>query len=296
MPTADLPLFFVVDAHAAAATLGSEGLSQRLQSSGRAHGLHLVREPDALPGVVGVALNAAREARGALVALGCPRTVNTVLQAAWNAQLPFGVLATDDADRPPAARADPERALDALLGARLVTRPLGWVADRVFMRCARLGLRLPAAGAHAATSWGDDLSALLGARSLMTLQLRERGELRVLRTRSVEVHAPAPTDHAADAQLRVATVPALPPLASAVQLLRSALPGRRERGGSVDVFDAAQVHVAAGHARRAHALWRGEHGVRLVLDDEALEWPLPLDFRLAPRPLHWLNPARRAPG
>ena len=270
MPTAAPPLFFVIDV-AGGGGAPPPALAARLQASRRAHELLHVRQASERRASIGRAVNAARQARGAVVAVGEPSTVNAVLQAAWNAQLPLAVL-------PPDA---PAAALDALLGARPRPRPLGCVGDRVFLHGAELGLRLtlpaPQPGAAPATTpaaLARELGTLLAGRSLLTLQLQCQGELRVVRTRGLRVAAPT-----ARPRLGVLARPALPAAASAALLLRAAWVGARQ-AREADVFEADALQLEGARRQRRLSVW---------VDGEALELPLPLSFEVAPRPLLWLD-------
>lgn len=65
---------------------------ERLRAEGRHVETFVVGQGHDLAAVIGRAVNAARDARGAVVAAGGDGTLNAVAQAVWNANLPMGVL------------------------------------------------------------------------------------------------------------------------------------------------------------------------------------------------------------
>lgn len=302
MSSAALPLFLVFHAapgHGDAAELGRHA-AERLRAAGRHVELFPARQPDGLSAAIGRAVNAAREARGAVVAVGGNTTINAVLQAAWNAQQPMGVLPPDGAAHPCADQGGLDRALEALLNAQVRPVPLGLVADRVFLRHAHIGLQWPRhrpeTAAPASCRWAalrSDLGVLLRGRSLMTLELHAQGELRVVRTRSLRVGVQALSLQApargalSDAHparlLAFARVSSSAAVTAAQQLCAGLGWWGSDDEADCFPFDCLQLP----------ALGR-QTSLQAVIDDEVLRLPLPLAFQITPRPLPLLLPLAAA--
>lgn len=296
-PAAPPPLFFVFNAAS-----GRDDTARLLPlvqatllAAGRDGDCFVARQPHELHAVVGRAVNAAREARGAVVAAGGDGTLSAVAQAVWNAHLVMGVLPQGHANffaRAHGVPLKPALALQALLTARIEPVPLGMVGDQVFLVGASMGLYPPAPPRRLRGAvLGAALGALLRGESSMTLELHHDGEARVLRTRTLHVGHNA-------AWLRALGLPgAAPvpeegvdaitlPLQSMAHTLWTVLRGSAGRldgaeGADHLVFDSLQVRPRRHQAR-----------MPLHIDGEPLWLPTPLVFRAAPHPLRLLVPAR----
>lgn len=301
------PLFIVFDLRTAGAVLApaAQRLSARLQAAGQAHELLWLGEEDELGTVAGRAVHAAREAEGAVVVAGPPAMVNAAAQLVWNARLVFGVLPLEAGVEfavGDALASDPETAAQALQQARVHERPVGLLGERMFLADAELGL-LPwtahaaAPAAHPADggglhTWRSNLASLLGGRSLLTLQAHAHGRMRVVRTRSLRVRCPQPSEHSPDAARTLAASEWLatslrpPPLPQALW--------RAVRGLDDQLQDAAVEHFS--FQRLLVRPRRGGHAITVRLDGEILSMHAPLVIQPAPWPLRLLLPAASPAG
>ena len=300
------PLFFVFNAAS-----GQDDTARllplvqaRLQAAGRAGDGFVAHQPGELNAVIGRAVNAAREARGAVVAVGGDGTLNTVAQAAWNANLVLGVLPQGHCNffaRALGMPLQPEPALQALLQARSEPMPVGMVGERLFLVHASVGLYPPLLAAQEqappgtghqpwASRWAS-LGTLLRGGSLMTLELHAHGEARVVRTRTLHVghnalqlralglrQAPAATD----GRLAATTLLPLPAWRTLWRVLRGSI-GRLDSAQRVDRFAFEQLQVRP-RRRQPH--------MPVAIDGETLWLPTPLVFQAAPHPLQVLVPRR----
>lgn len=304
MSSAAPPLFLVFHAapgHGDAAELGRHA-AERLRAAGRHVELFPARQPDGLSAAIGRAVNAAREARGAVVAVGGDDTQNAVAQAVWNAHLVMGVLPQGAATffgRAHGVPTDPDRAAHALLDAHPAPVPVGRVGERLFLVNASVGMyprrmetRDPTTPRHGRSRGRivlASLGTLLRGRSVMTLELHAQGETRVVRTRTLIVGdnalplktiglcEPLPLDAG---RLTAITVPPSPPLATLWQVLRGTV-GRLDGAERADHFAVDRLVVQP---------LRGQPGVEVAIDGDIQWLPAPLVFQLAPRPLMLLVP------
>ncbi|MCA0324639.1 MAG: diacylglycerol kinase [Proteobacteria bacterium] len=308
MPSAP-PLFIVLNAASGSddARRAGEALSARLEVSGRTHQLLRVSRPDELGAAIGRAVLAAREARGVVVAAGGDGTMNAVAQAAWNADLPMGVLPLGTFNyfaRAHDIPVEPMAALAALLNARVAEVPVGRVGERVFLVNASVGLyprlleqREQAKrrfGRHRLVALLSGLGSLLGGRSVLTLELHHAGQTRVARTRTLfvgnnrlqlcELGLP---EALAVGRGRLAAI-TLQPLSMPRTLwlvLRGAV-GRLDGAEGVDSFDFDHLVVRPRRAGRT---------IKVAVDGEVLRLPAPLVFETAPHPLRLLVPSGPRP-
>ncbi|MFD1894110.1 diacylglycerol kinase [Ottowia beijingensis] len=309
MPSAPAPLFLVFNAASGRGDTPdvSRHVAERLRAAGRRAECFVARQPGELGAVIGRAVNAARDARGIVVAAGGDSTLNAVAQAVWNAGLPMGVLPQGSLNyfgRTHGMSTDLDAAVDALLGARVQPVPVGMVGERLFLVNASVGLypRLLEAGGQRhgrsrLVAWIAGLGTLLRGRSLMTLELHDGTETRVVRTRTLfvghndlQLRALGLREPlAAEAgRLLAITLPPAPPLATLWRMLRGSI-GRLDGAARVDSFSVDRLVVQPG---------RGSGGMQLAIDGELAHLPAPLVFQLAPRPLRLLVPtaARGLPG
>lgn len=288
------PLFIVFDLRTADAGMAAwpQQLADRLHAAGRTHELFLVRDADELSTVAGRAVHAARAAAGAVVAAGPPDVVNAVAQVVWNARLVFGVLPLEAGAGFAVGRAlasEPEAAALALLQARVRERPVGLLGDRMFLAQAEVGLLpgAPHADADELRTWRANLASLLGGRSLLTLQAHAQGRMRVLRTRSLQVHCGAQARQAADAaealagRELLATTLRPPPLPQALWRATRGVAGHLDDAQALEHFAFERLLVRQR---------RGGHAMTLRIDGESLSMQAPLVFQPALWPLRLLLP------
>lgn len=295
MPSVALPLFLVF--HAAPGQRDASGAAHhaagRLRAAGRQVGLCPACRTDDLGAAIGRAVNAAREARGVVVAVGDDSAHNAVAQAVWNAHLVMGVLPQGVRHFFGSAHGMPtdlDPAVDALLAAHPEPVPVGRVGERLFLVGASVGLYPHWIGERSrGTALLADLARLLRGKSVMTLELQAQGETRVVRTRTLFVcsntlHLKAmglrePLAVEAGRLAAIAVAPS-PPLATLWQALRGSI-GRLDGAERADrfAFDHLAVQPRRGQAR-----------MEIAIDGDIQSLPAPLVFQPAPRPLMLLVP------
>lgn len=129
------------------ATPFDQRLAELLQRAGRPFRLHQAARPRELPALADRVVQLARADGGIVVAAGGDGTINTVVQALWRWQVPFGVLPQGTFNyfgRAHGVAQETDEAVATLL-AGLAQRQLkpvqvGLVNDRVFLVNASLGL------------------------------------------------------------------------------------------------------------------------------------------------------------
>ena len=275
----------------------------RLQAAGRQVQTFVVGRADDLSAVIGRAINAARDARGVVVAAGGDGTLNAVAQAVWNANLTMGVLPQGTFNYFARAHGIPaplDQAVDALLHAQPRPVTLGQVGERLFLVNASVGLypQLLEERERATRQHGRSrlvallagLGSLLRGQSVMTLELHGHGETRVVRTRTLfvghnELQLQAIGLREAMAveagRLAAITLQPLPMLRTLWLVLRGVI-GRLDGAEGVDSFAFDRLVVQPR---------RGARLMKVAIDGEIAHLPAPLVFQTAPHPLQLLAPA-----
>ncbi len=306
---ADPPFIIVFNAASgsADATRASERVAQRLTQAGRAHALHLVRDADQLAATAVRAVQQARECQGVVIAAGGDGTLNTVAQAAWNADWPMGVLPQGTFNFFGRAHGMPNElddALHALLNAQVRPVTVGLLGDRVFLVNASVGLyprlledREAATerfGRHRLVGLAAGVITLLRGRINLSLQLQSHGHTRMVRARTLFVGhnqwqleaLGLPVAQAVEeGALAAVTLEPLPPLRTLWLLLRGAA-GRLDGAQGIDSFAFQRLLVQPP---------RGERTYRVAMDGEVRRMKSPLVFQVAPRPLKLLAPMSASP-
>jgi len=304
-----LPLAVVLNA--AAGHLETEErvhtITQVLGEADREHLVLPVEPARGMDAVVEQALAWAQRRGGAVVAAGGDGTLNTVAQAAYNAGCPMGALPQGTFNyfaRSHGIPTDLSEAVRCLLQARPQPVQVGRLNERVFLVNASLGLYPQILSDREAfkAQWGRyRINAVLSA--LLTI-LREHRSWHLsldLGDRQVEVDTTTLLVSNSTFQLgalglpeaQVASHGALGALlvhpVSRGRLLWLALQGALGRlaqaEGAVD-FAFRRLTVLPGRRRRA---------LKVSVDGEVLQMPLPLTFEVAPRPLMLLKPHEGEP-
>lgn len=298
------PLIIVFNAASGSADAleASRRVAQRLTDAGRAHALHLVRDAKQLAATAVRAVHEARERHGVVIAAGGDGTLNTVAQAAWNADWPMGVLPQGTFNyfgRAHGMPADADAAVDVLLAAQVQSVTVGMLGDQVFLVNASVGLypRLledretakKRFGRHRLVAMVSGFVTLLRGRIDLALQMQSHGQTRVVRARTLfvgnnplqlEALGLPVADAVEDGALAAITLAPLPPLATLWLMLRGAA-GRLNGADGVDSFAFQRLTVQPP---------RGQCSYRVAMDGEVHRMPSPLEFQVAPRPLKLLRP------
>lgn len=305
MSLTPLPLFLVFNTSSGQENTAEvhRRVVERLRAAERRVETFIVGQGHDLAAVIGRAVNAARDARGAVVAAGGDGTLNAVAQAVWNANLPMGVLPQGTFNyfaRAHGIPANVDDAVEALLQARVEPVTVGQVGERLFLVNASVGLypqlleeREQATRRHGRSrvvALVAGLGTLLRGHSVMTLELHGHGETRVVRTRTLfvgnnELQLQAIGLREALAveagRLAAVTLQPLPVLRTLWLVIRGAI-GRLDGAEGVDSFAFDQLQVQAR---------RGAKAMKVAIDGEIVHLPTPLVFQNAPRPLQLLVPA-----
>ncbi|HSI56089.1 MAG TPA: diacylglycerol kinase family protein [Ideonella sp.] len=323
---AQAPLYVVLNArsgqHGGAPPL-CERLNARLRAEGRRFRLLQANHPRELQGLARVAVNDAVSDGGIVVAAGGDGTINTVVQALWRQQVPFGVLPQGTFNffgRSHGVSQETEAGIDTLLAglAQQHLKPvqIGLVNDQVFLVNASLGLypelledreRMKRRyGRSRAVAWLAGALTLMRPHRPLQIQLQQTDA----DGRSSEEHRRIATlfvgnnplqleqvglDEAEAVRrghLAALTLAPMGPLA----LARLAARGWLGKLGATDevnnfAFSQLQIGRMGRRGRRAAATPgaaepRGGR-VKVAFDGESARLHTPLHFRVAPLPL-WL--------
>lgn len=295
------PLIFVINPASGNTAVDAVRAAIHAAMQGRSHEILLPRKPAQLSTLARQAVQSAQACGGAVVGIGGDGTMNTVAQAAWEAQCPMGVIAQGTFNYFSRAHGLPQE-LDnalALLGdAPVEPVQVGMVNGRIFLVNSSLGLYPKVLEDREAykKQWGRyRWVAMLGA--LLTLlrhdsQLRLRitlgDKVRDLRTSTLFIaNNPLQLErlglpHAERLREGELAAVALQP-ASRMELVWLLLRGAFGRLGDADKvisFPFTAMEVAARRSGR----------MRVATDGEVSSLPAPLRFAVAPRPLMLLCP------
>lgn len=290
-------------------------LSRHLPADARPWVLYRPRRPAELPALAARVVARARSDGGVIVAAGGDGTLNTVVQALWEHQIPFGALPRGTFNffgRQHGLPTDTDEALPHLLAAIEAgdMRPvqLGRIGGRIFLVNASLGLypelleeREEMKRRHGRSQW---IARLAGLVSLM----RPRRSWRLHLTRT-DLDGQRHREQREASTLFIGNNP--------LQLREVGLSDAALHRGGLGALTLAPVGRAGmlglilqgliGRLGRAQAVQDfafsrldidlpGRRQVRIAIDGERLRLPLPLRVEVAPRPL-WLIGARdTAPG
>lgn len=288
-----------------------DDVAARIESAcvkaGRRLDLQVIGPDEDLAASARAAVERAAADDGVVVAAGGDGTLNAVARATLDSELPFGILPRGTFNyfgRAHGIPADLDAALEVLLTASPRPVPVGLVGADLFLVNASIGLHpqwLEDREALAATvgrgRWiatGAAFATLL--RGVKNLLLRvERGEEVIeLATPTVFVtHNAVQRAHlgfetqGVDGRLAVLVLKPVGRWQLLALALRSAL-GRLAAAERVRDFDCQRLTV-----KRVSRL--GHSRVKLALDGEVLHASLPLEFRVAPRPLWLIHAPEAAP-
>lgn len=313
----DAPLHLIVNPRSGRHHGGPDELTRRLAAElppgARRWHVYQPRTPAGLPALAARVVARAQADGGVVIAAGGDGTLNTVVQALWEHEIPFGALPQGTFNffgRQHGLSADGAQALaqllDALDGGSVRPVQLGWIGGRVFLVNASLGLypelleeREAMKRRRGRSQW---VARLAGLASLMRPHRRWR--LHLTRTdldgRRHREQREATTLFVgnnplqlrqvglSDAALRQGGLGALTlaPVGRAgmLGLILQGLAGRLGQAQAVHDFDFSSLDIDLP----------GRRQVRIAIDGESMTLPLPLRIAVAPRPL-WLIGAQGAP-
>jgi diacylglycerol kinase family enzyme len=274
------------------------------ERAGRAYEIFEVDDPRDLPGLTQHAAARAKADRGAIVGAGGDGTMNTVAQAAYDNNLPFGVLPHGTFNyfsRVNGIPLDIAESSAALLDAEVRPVQVGLVNEQLFLVNASLGLypRLledreaykKQFGRNRAVAVVSALITLLRDHRPMSVELELGGAIKVVRTTTlftgnnrlqleqIGIDEAARVDHKHLAAIVVRPVSAL------------AMLGLGLRGALGQLGDADHVLSFAFQRMRVRPrLPYGRRRIKVAMDGEIHWLRTPLTFAVAPKPLLLLTP------
>ncbi|MBB3227397.1 diacylglycerol kinase family enzyme [Luteibacter sp. Sphag1AF] len=281
-----------------------------LDDAGRTHRFFLVDDPSRMDAVAREAVAWVRDNDGAVVAAGGDGTINCVASAAWEADVPMGVLPQGTFNffgRTHNIPADARAATQALLAAHTHDAQIGLVNDRVFLVNASLGLYPEVLqdrelwkqrfGRHRIVALWSGLVTMLKRRRSLHVDISDGERSRTLKTPTLVVGNNA-------LQLELIGIPE----ASQVHRNEGTLAGimlrpigRRTmlglilRGALGKLGDAENV-VTFAFRNITVTPKRSNKPIKVAIDGEIVWLAPPLTFRCAPRPLRLLAESTRLPG
>jgi diacylglycerol kinase family enzyme len=283
---------------------------QVLREKGRAHEILEVRRGRDTPSAAAEAARRAAASGGVLAAAGGDGTLNAVAQAAFDADVVFGVVPLGTFNyfaRVNRIPLDPAEAAAVLCGGVVQPVQVGLVNGRLFLVNASLGFypqlledRESFKERYGRTRWVAMLAALwtLLSRTQPRLVVRmvAKGEERTVRVSTLFVgNNPLQLARLGIAQAQAVEEGCLAAIrvrpTSAWMLLDILLHGAIGRLGEAQGVEAfAFREMEVGQLRGVLRLRRREAYLKVAADGENLRMKLPLVFGVAPRPLRLLRP------
>ncbi|MGE5128764.1 MAG: diacylglycerol/lipid kinase family protein [Sphingomonadaceae bacterium] len=275
-----------------------------LRAAGRAHRVRVVTKAGRLHEIARETVEEARARRGVVVAAGGDGTINAMVQATLGSGCPFGVLPQGTFNyfgRAHGIPTDTAAATRLMLGARIHTVQVGLVNERVFLVNASLGMYPEILedreafkrrfGRYRLVAVGAGLVTVLHHHRQLRLSIELRGQTRRMRTPTLFVG----NNELQLKQIGISEAPlleqgqlaaiALRPVSTLTMLwlaVRGAF-GRLGDARSVISFAFKRIVVRP-------AIPFGARQVKVAIDGEIVWLRAPLEFRVAPRPLHLLKP------
>ena len=303
-------LLFVINAASGRhdADVTRQVIETALLAAGRTGELLFAR-PDELARVAQQAALTATERRTAVIAVGGDGTINSVAQAAHAQGCVMGVMPQGTFNyfaRTHAIPTDPAAAAQALLRSEPVAVQVGLINDRVFLVNASVGLYpqlLEDREAYKArfgrsrlVAFGAALVTLMGRHRQLRLRIEHGPNAREITTPTLFVgnnrlqleQVGLPEARAIDEGCIAAVM--LRPI-GALTMLWLMLRGSLGTLGEADTVESFKFHRMLVKPRPA---WGGRV-VKVAFDGEVSRMPMPLDFRVSPKPLYLLK-SRAQPG
>lgn len=303
-----LPLFIVMNVSSGHSDTQQviDIVREKLDSDGRQYELSLVEQPDRLLELAKKAAQNARAHGGAVVGIGGDGTLNAVAQHAYAVDCPFGIVPQGTFNYFGRTHGIPQEAapaLDIVLHSKPRPTQVGQINGQLFLVNASLGLypRLlqdreiykRQFGRRRIVAFAASAITLLQDHRALLLQIERDGEAQTLFTSTLFVGNNALQLE----QIGIAEAEAVPGQLAAIAmrptskskmlglLLRGAL-GTLGGSDQIDSFAFTQLTVQP-------RLPRGRKRIKVAIDGEIFWFDTPLQFAVAPRPLHLLLPAEQ---
>lgn len=297
------PLFVVINAGSGRHESGEAIATIRatLEAAGRQVDILEVDDPARLPDRIAEALQRARAAGGVIVAAGGDGTLNAAAQQLVGSGVPMGVLPQGTFNyfgRVHGISQDIAESTQALLSAQATPVQVGRVNGRVFLVNASLGLYPELLedreaykqkfGRSRVVAAFSGLRTLLGDHEQLQLDIESRGARRSVRTPTlfvgnnrlqlerIGIAEAEELEHGFLAALMLRPIGDLAMLGLA---LRGAL-GRLGEADTVETFAVRRITVTP----------RGRRMVKVALDGEVMNLPVPIVFDVGPEPLLLMLP------
>lgn len=305
-----LPFFVVMNASSGHddTQQAIDTLREKFAAAGHQFELYLVEHPQQLPALAAQAARNALVQKGAVIGAGGDGTLNTVAQQAYAVSRPFGVLPHGTFNYFGRTHHIPEdiaAALDALLQARPRPIQVGQVNGHLFLVNASVGLypRLlqdreaykKQFGRSRIVAFAASIITLLQDHRALSLQIELDGKAQTLFTSTLFVGNNAlqlqqvGIDEAEAVPGQLAAVAVRP--GSKAKMLSLLLRGAFGNLGASDHVDSIAFSQLTVRPRLPY----GRRRIKIAIDGEILWLDTPLQFSIAPRPLHLLLPTLANP-
>ncbi len=271
-------------------------------TAGRECRIFMIDGPGKIQSLAKEAVDAAKAARGIVVAAGGDGTINAVAQATLGSGCAFGVLPQGTFNyfsRTHGIPSDTAEALQVLLTETPRAVQVGLVNDRVFLVNASMGLYAKLLedreafkaqyGRHRWVAFWSGLVTVLRGQRPWQLRMAWQGKAREIRTQTLfvannalQLHQVGLAEAEAPEQGQLAAIALKPQGALAMMglLARGAL-GRLGEADSVESFSFESLDVQSVRARGR---------VKVATDGEIAWMQMPLRFRVSPEPLWLVRP------
>ncbi|MGZ8216643.1 diacylglycerol/lipid kinase family protein [Methylomagnum sp.] len=304
---ADSPLYVILNAGSGR----DDPLEVRRQiepvfgAAGRPHSIRLVHDPRELPPIAAETVALALRNHGLVVAAGGDGAINAVVQQAWPHGCPIGVLPQGTFNyfaRTHGIPEEPGQAARLLLEGEPQPVQVGLVNDRVFLVNASLGLYPELLETREAfkRQFGRRRPVAMLASAVALLR-RHRVLRIILETRSATRSLWTPTLFVGNNALQLEQI-GLPEheKAGAGELVavmlhpigKAAMVGLMWRGALGNLGEAGSILSFPFRGLRVWPSLFARHRIKVATDGE-IDWlRTPLHFRVAPKPLYLVKPAR----
>jgi len=305
------PLFIILNVGSGSkdAVVTRRTIEEVLTQAGREHMVRVVEDPAQLNDIARHTVEQARSRGGMVVVAGGDGTINAVAQATLGSGCPLGVLPQGTFNyfsRTHGIPSDTAEAVRLLLSARAHPVQVGLVNDRVFLVNASMGLYPQLLENREAYKQQFGRSRLVAFWSGLITLLREHRQLRLLiehhgKTRDMRT----PTLFVSNNRLQLEQV-GIPQARLLEQGLLAAIIlrpvgtltmlGLLVRGAFGQLGEADNVTCFAfKRITVTPAMPYGTRRVKIATDGEIVWLQAPIEFRVAPEPLHLLKPESELP-